>query len=488
MFYPELTHELGAERQALFAKLTTQLESKRPRNRLRSAYYEQRNSFKDLNLTLPPTLKNRIEASSGWVAKGVDALADRIMFNGFALPGGDVDSWGITEIWEQNRLDLVEPMATRGSLIHGVSFLVTYLGNPAVGQPKVVVDVHSALQGTALMSSFSAGVDAYLGVMGHDEIGAESYFVMLTRTEAVHIWRMKSDEPWQVLIQEHGLGIVPVEPLPYRPTQSKVFGQSRISRSAMAIADSAIRTSVRIEVHAEAYVNPQRWLSGVDLSQLGDTPAFRALSGAIWAVPALERDNSDGNPEPHLLPEFGQFPMAPITPHLEVYNALKADIAAEMSLPPSSYGLHTDNPASAEAIYAAKEDLVVLAERTTRTFGHAWARTMSTAVQLRDGLSTRPEELASLQALYRNPSTPSQAASADFTMKVIASGALSSDSPVVLELLGLTPAQVERELAHRARANNRATLNALLAEPEPQPTSQPAAVVPPKPSNNPSGF
>lgn len=471
MPFPDVSEQLGAEKQALVTKLATQLEAMRFRNGQKEAYYEQKNLFKDLRITLPPTLRG-IETALGWVAKGVDSLADRIQHQGFALPGGSPDDFGIQDIWDANRLALEAPMATTSTLIHGCSFIVSYLGDVAAGEPEVVVTVVDAKRGTGLMSPLAGmGLSAYLGVLAQDEAGQGTYYLLLTRHEAIHI--KKSGYGWKTLTLPHGLGRVPVEPLIFNPRTTQRFGTSRVSRAAMGITDGAVRTLVRTEVGAEFFTMPQRWMAGASEENFKDSngefvPVFKILTGGVWAAPPVfKKDDETDENIPAMLPEMGQFPQVSMAPSLEHYRMHAQNMAAEMNLPISAFGVVQDNPSSAEAIYAAKEELVILSEKTIAQFSYSWSRAMQTAVQMRDNLREVPSELKRLQVLYRDPSTPSRAAAADSALKI--QSIVESGNEVLMELAGMTPQQIERVMAGVRRAEARDTMNRLLSSPDEEP-------------------
>jgi hypothetical protein len=136
--------------------------------------------------------------------------------------------------------------------------------------------------------------------------------------------------------------------------------------------------------------------------------------------------------------------------------------AGETSLPLSSLGIAPDaNPSSAEAIHAAKEDLIVEAESATQVFGAGLARVARTAIMLRDGLDTEPDDLRRLQARWRNPATPSVAAASDALMKQATVLPWLADSEVALEMLGYDQPTITRLLADRRRTQARSTIDAL---------------------------
>ena len=65
-----------------------QWSQKLERNLLRTKYYDGRNELKNLSIAVPDSMAG-ISEVVGWPQKSVDALADRIVFDGFVGVGDD---------------------------------------------------------------------------------------------------------------------------------------------------------------------------------------------------------------------------------------------------------------------------------------------------------------------------------------------------------------------------------------------------------------
>lgn len=102
--------------------------------------------------------------------------------------------------------------------------------------------------------------------------------------------------------------------------------------------------------------------------------------------------------------KIGQFPQVSMQPHSDQMRMWAEMFAAETQLPVGALGIVQDNPSSAEAIFASKEDLIIEAERTATAFGAAWRRALLTGVQLVEGLRQAPPELAGLAIRWHDPS------------------------------------------------------------------------------------
>lgn len=437
----DVSRTLGGSVQNLLDRLVGQLQGHQARNRLRSSYYDMQNAFRDLGIAIPPNLRN-LEIAMGWPAKAVDQLANRLRLEGFVLPGADGDPFGVDEAWTANRMASLVPQATTSALIHGAAFVLT---TPGPAGP--VITVHDALHATGLWDAAGRELHAALVIT---KVGAtnEAERILLV-TPMAYAQLEETRTGWTATLIQHNLGRVPVEPLVFRPNLTRPFGSSRISRAVMTLTDSAMRTVVRAEVGAEFYSAPQRYLLGADEDMFvgpDGTPrsTWELVMGRILAIPA----DDDGADQPTV----GQFPQISMQPHADQMRMWAQMFAGETSLPISALGIVQDNPASAEAIYASKEDLIVVAEGAADGFSSTWLRTAITAVQLRDGASSPPPELGRLGVRWRDPSTPSRAAATDAVMKQIAAGVLPADSDVAMEQLGYDPATIARVKAHRLQA------------------------------------
>lgn len=444
---PDVEHQLGHSDFALLEACLRQLMVKQRRNRVRADYYDMHNMFRDLRIALPPNLRE-LEVASGWNAKAVDQRARRIRKEGFVLPGGLVEDWGIPEIERDNRAEVEFPAAVVSTLIHPPSFISTTVGDVEAGEPAVLITYTDANQATGIWHPIKRGLAAFVHVMQTDEGGVPLRMVFVTPEHAYGLRRDKTSDPWDVRKVAHSLRRVPVEPLTVRARLGRPFGSSVINRAMMSIVDSAMRTMARSEVGAEFFSSPQRWIMGADEDSFQDQNGnnvnrWTLIMGRLLA---MERDD-DGN-----LPEVGQFPQISMQPHVDHFRMWATAFAGEASLPVSSLGVVQDNPSSAEAIYAAKEELVMDVEDTTRGFDPALVRSMWTAVQLRDQLPEIPRELRALGVRWRDPSTPSRAAATDAVMKQVAAGVLPPDSEVALEALGYDQTTIGRVLADRRRS------------------------------------
>lgn len=89
-------------------------------------------------------------------------------------------------------------------------------------------------------------------------------------------------------------------------------------------------------------------------------------------------------------------------------------------MPLSSLGIVFDNPSSAEAMYAAQNDLIVEAEWLNASNGQALKNVALMALSCLRGttIEALPKDDLTIEARFANPVRPSMAARADFALKV----------------------------------------------------------------------
>lgn len=453
--------------QAILDKLTHQLETKLPRNKTRSDYYDQRNLFKDLGISTPPKFRN-FEAVLGWPAKAVDSMSRRCKLDGFTLPGMTSDDLGIDDIWDDNSMNIEAPQAHDSALIHSCAFITTIKGDTQAGEPEVLMMVRDAFNATGLWNPRKRGFSAGLSVIERDAVdGVPTYIVLYLPDRVLICQRSQVGGRWTIAGRPNPLGRVPMEPLVYKPRLGRPFGRSRISRAVMYLTDSAIRTVVRSEIGAEFYTAPQRYGLNIPQEAFESSSGWKAIQGRFLNLPPPHPED-DVNPA--FTPTLGQFPQISMQPHTDQMRQWAMLFAGETNLPVNSLGIIQDNPASAEALYAAKEELIIEIEAATNGFSSGWERAMRNAIMIRDDLSELPPELRKLRSNWRDPSTPSRASLADAVTKEVATFPWMVDSEVTLERAGYTRSQIQRLMAdkRRAQANNLMAALRTPAPPRPQ--------------------
>lgn len=468
---------LAEDDAALMARLVKQWQAKRARNALRRQYRDMQVNVAFLGASVPPYMRDQLDIVCGWPDKAVTSLASRCMWDGVTSPSGEEDPLGAMSLLHDNRFDLLVPELVDATLTYCCSFVVALPGDAAAGDPDVVVTGADALWATGLWDVRRRGLEAGLLVDSADDNGKPTSMLLLT---SEHVTRLAlGDRGWVAVARmDHSLGRVPMEPLPYRPALGRPFGRSRISREVMSITDRVVRAGFRTEVSSDLYAAPALLLLGADETMFQNSQGEKVplWSWYMGRLKSLPKDEDGDKPDLQVIPQQS------MEPFLAMKRALAAEFASATSLPISALGIVQDNPSSAEAIYAAKEDLVVEAQNTTRSIGYGLNRIVQDAICLRDGIpvSEMDDEVRNLATRWRNPAMPSVVSQSDAVVKQISAIPELAQTDVALEELGYSAEQIVRIRSQIKRAQSGAVLDRLLAS-----TPTPAEQAPQEPAEAP---
>lgn len=424
------------------------IEAHLPYNQGRRAYYEAHQEVKDLGIAVPPHLKRTMTAV-GWPGLVVDSLDERLDISGIVIPGGDAASIGADVIWAENELDLLYPEAHIESLIQGVAFLRTSVGGE--GEPEQLITIESPTNMSGIYDPRRRELSCAASIVRDDEgkvVEATLYRTFMT----VHVARGARADAWTVTHrEEHDMPRPLVRRLVNRPRGSRQWGRSEITRPIISYTQSAARTLLGAEVSREFYNAPQRWVMGANEEDFRDengqkVSPWKSYMGRILALSADE--------ETGVVPSVGQFPAASPQPYIDLVRMYSQLVAGEAGLPAHYLGFVTDNPASADQIRAVEARHVKRAERRQKAFGAAWRGAILDAITLRDGAAAA-QEAALLRVKWNDAATPTKAAAADATLKMVQAGVLPADSDVVLEGLGHDEVDIARIRADRRAAGVR---------------------------------
>lgn len=347
----------------------------------RYGYYEMKYLAHDPSPLIPLELKDAYKSILGWCGKSVDALADRLMFNGFE---DETDYFDMNGIFDQNNKDILFDSAILGALISSCDFI--YISADENGFPRLqVIDGYNA---TGEIDPITNMLTEGYAVLQRDEYGAvltEAYFtigntdIITKGNRSVVTDSYPNNAPYALLV-----------PIIYRPDARRVFGHSRISRASMDLMDKARNTITRAEVSAEFYAFPQKYVVGI--SQ--DAEPMDAWKATISAMLQFTKDEDGDHPI------VGQFQTASMTPHHEQLKMYASAFAGETGLTLNDLGFETDNPSSADAIRAGHENLRLLARKAQRTFGTGFLNAGYLAACVRDKQSYKRTEIYQSKARW----------------------------------------------------------------------------------------
>jgi hypothetical protein len=439
---------LSTEEIELADSLVKKLSSYELRNVELEKYYDAKQVLRDFNISIPPTLKN-VESVVGWPGTVVSVLEERLDLEGFLAPA----SLGLDDIYRNNELGLESSLGHLDALIYGTGFIIVGKGDS--GEPDPLITIESPRSMTGNYDLRLRRLTSALRI-DRDKVGRPRYATLYLPNVTISM-EWQGGTPFEIDRDEHNLGRVPVVYLANNPRSGDPYGKTEITRAIRYYTDAAVRTVLGSEVAREFYSAPQRYILGADPDYFMDSDGnplnpWTVYQGRVLGVPL----NEDGG-----MPQVGQFNGNSTLPYFEQIKALAQMVAAESAIPASYLGFQTDNPASADAIRQMESRLVKRAERRQGQFGRAWVEVAKLALLIRDG--SIPAEANTISPIWRDASTPTRAAAADETMKLIQTGVLLPDSEITYNRIGLSDSD-KRVLTEEKRRYNATSLVGQLAD------------------------
>lgn len=318
-------------------------------------YYEA-----PIGITIPANIRAQYRSTLGWIAKGVDSLADRIVFREFGN-----DDFNVTEIFNRNNPDIFFDSAILASLIGSCSFI--YISKDK--DDDVRLQVIESSNATGVIDPITGLLVEGYAVLARDDYGQatlEAYF----EPNATH-FIPKNGRPYSI---SNPTDIPLLVPVIHRPDAVRPFGRSRITRAGMYYQKYAKRTLERADITAEFYSWPQKYILGLD-------PDAEPLEKWQATVSSLLTISASDNGEK---PNVGQFSTASMSPFTEQLRTAAAGFAGEMGLTLDDLGFVSDNPSSVEAIKASHENLRLAGRKAQRSLGAGFLNVAYVAACLRD--------------------------------------------------------------------------------------------------------
>jgi len=437
---PYLSRETGKQINHLLAELAKHNR----RNAERIAYYRAKNVLSHLKRTpVVPDRYYNLGLVVGWCGKAVDLLARRCRLEKITFPDGDLDELGWNELAEDNGFTSEVQSAIVESLINGISFMAvaeTSQADQQQGAPAAVAHTITASEGTGTWNATTRRLTDFLRVTKrqYNEPTGLVYYHATERGFRAE----KLADGWHLTRTNPG---VPVVPLIYKPRAGHPLGESRITPPMMSYQDAALRELIRLEGHMDVYSWPEFYILGPDRSVFTQTD-WEIMIGRIKTI----ADNRNGVPGKERA-DVLHFPASDPTPHLATLNLYAKLFAREASLPNDSLAI-TDmaNPTSDKSYEAGQYELVAEAEGATADWTPAIKRIAALLLAAANG--TDPDDYRGLALSWRSPRYVSKVEQAEAGMKQIQAIPWLADTALGLELIGLTPEQVQAAISQRDEA------------------------------------
>lgn len=427
-------------------ELANVLASNAQRNRLRRMYFDGKVGPKPLGISMPKNVNLGVACS--WPEKAVMSLANRSNFDGYV--GSDAEL--LSDIVSRTRLVDKYSKAVVSELTHGPVF-ATVSKDRRTGLAQA--NYHSAETASALWDNVAQRISAGLAVIDGKRSNSDGAY----RPSVVNVylddatWVLVHDgRDWTADRREHAMGRPMMEPMIYRADVSKPFGRSRISRPVMSLTDDYLREMERVEVSAEFYTNPQRWVAGLSDDQL------KALVEDKWNLVIGSIMAFTENPQTGVPPTVGQFAQMSMEPHIKYIEALANQFSGVTSIPVSDLGVVQSTYVSAEAVQTAAANLCIEAEALNRSNGEALDNVAAMLYAVDSNGSFDDAKALDFEAHFKDPRKPSLVAQADAILKAIQAVPKLSQSDYSLEQLGISQADIVRINSDAERAAGLADL------------------------------
>lgn len=449
-------HKLTSEEQVILGKLKKQLTRAKTVNKVKNEYYEAKQRLKDIEIAIPPQIPD-LSVAVGWPGTVVDVLEERIDFIQYSSTG---DLRGLDEIAVDNELDLETSRGVSDSLIAGVSFMTVGKGDENENEPPVLITAESPSSATVVWDYRTRRAAAGLS-QTYDErnkVVMQSFYLP-DKTVVYAVDPLNPNKALEIVsVNQHNLGRTLMTRLINRDRASDVKGRSEITRAIRYYTDAAVRTMLGMEVNREFYTTPMLALLNVFPDSLGfkDDMSDAEKKKLGWALTmgtlnVVPPQGGDG-PQQQINPALVRTTPAPPTPYIEQIKAYSIQVAAESGLPASLLGFVTDNPTSADAIVKGEYRLIRRAERRIQSYKQGLKEVALLSLLVKDGGDLMPADIRDIQVDFRNPATPTRAAEADETQKLVAAEVLPPQSTVTWNRLRFTPAeQAQLKIDWRAR-------------------------------------
>ena len=384
--------------------------------KINTNYYEAQRRPEAIGVTVPREMQ-KLLAHVGYPRLYVDSIAERQAVEGFRIGDNDEADEELWQWWQANNLDIEAPLGYTDAYVHGRSFITISRPDPQI---DLGWDPNTPIIRVEPPTRMHATIDPRIGRVSrairvsYNEAGDEIQAATLYTLNETASWFKHEGEWVEWFNDTHGLGVVPVVPLPNRTRLSDLYGTSEITPELRSMTDAAGRILMLMQATAELMGVPQRLIFGIKPEDIGVDPETGQTLFDAYMARILAFEDPDG--------KIQQFSAAELANFTNALDQIAKQVAAYTGLPPQYLSTASDNPASAEAIRAAESRLIKKVERKNLIFGGAWEEVMRIAYRMMKGGEV-PPDMMRMETIWRDPSTPTYAAKADAAVKLYNGGA-----------------------------------------------------------------
>ena len=430
------------------------------RNRELEDFYDGKRPPRDIGIeVVPPGVDPGVRCD--WARKAVTSVSERVRMDGFAF-GGEYEDEGLAACVRRSRLVSEFNRHVASELVHGCMFATVNRDDGG----RAYVRLHSASTSAAIWDSYHGRIGS--GLVVADARRTEwsptapvPVLVNMHLPGAVVVLRRASSSEWSSERREFDLDRPMMEAFTYRATGTRPFGETRITPAVRYLVDEVNRTLRYMAVSSAFYARPQKYVLGLNDEQ------FDAMMADKWQTYIGSVLLGTVNEETGSAPTVGQLASASPQPYIDALQAYGKLFSGATGVPLNSLGIVQDNPSSAEAITAQREDVCTAAEDCIESNRESMREVALLAMAVEsdvapEGLS---EEQRSVVPKFKNPLHPNATTQADSMTKMISVLPWLADSDVALEEYGFADDKIQRLRSDRARAKSQAIISSVLSTP-----------------------
>lgn len=231
---------------------------------------------------------------------------------------------------------------------------------------------------------------------------------------------------------------------------SAPFGHTRINRFVRTLTEDAIRCMFHMQVSGTFYSMAKMYVTGLTDDQFDKMVADKDGYNLTRMLLLTANDETDRDPN------VGQLSGNSPQPFVEELRSLAAQFSGATGVPLNSLGIVQDNPSSAEAIQAAREDICLVARRDIEADRLVLADVADLVLAMNMYTSDAP-----VTAKFTNPLLTSMSAQADWAVKVNAVRPSFGETDVAARLMGFDDADLADMHGDEDRAAARALIRSL---------------------------
>ena len=450
-----------ADRDVL-AQLVDLRSTMAARNALLDAYYESRQPTPSIGVDNVPENVDP-HARCDWARKAVTSVSERVRMDGFVFEGGGADE-AFDAVQRDSGLSLAFNRTVASELTHGCAFATVQRTTSG----RVAVRMHTAETSAALWDHAEGRVGAGMVVADRRRTSWSPRTpvpvqVHLHLPRSVVVVDRTGPVSWRASKMPTPVDRPMMEAFCFRPTGTKPLGQSRITPAVMYLVDEVERTLRYMAISSALYSAPMMVANGLTEEQYDDMTGHKwSLYTSSWLA-ATRDENGD-------TATFEKIAASSPQPYIDAIAAYAKLFSGATGVPLNSLGVVQDNPSSAEAIAASREDVCVAAEDCIESARESMRQVAVMAMAVAsnttpDGLTERQR---SVVPHFRSPLMPSVAASADAMVKI--AGVLDgfAQTRAFLAGMGFDESEIKDIRAEIDGARAKGALRAIMGSQQPQ--------------------